>query len=311
MNALDQLWWSLSFWLALRYLQERRPSWMLALGAVLGLGVLTKLSILALCAALPVATSCSGIASVFLRREAWLAMLLAIAWLRLTCSGRRPQRLAVYRFHFGLQQQCAHRDGAGESRAGIPAHDESAVRAGLGAWRRLCAVQSAPALRLLGTTAWLCLLTVCDRGREVLLRRAGVSAVCSRRCALWERSRARPASPARCADDCPAPGVLVFADRGTAVARARCCSSWPISCVTGNRGGTRPSRPIWSAISRTSPRCTVGPTGRPGSRGIGQVCAARNAMARCCGFSLRAVRSPESAGCGGPVAACLRPPYDL
>lgn len=55
MNVLDQLWWFSAFWLVTRYMQTRRPLFMISLGVVLGLGVLTKWSIVALCAALPLA----------------------------------------------------------------------------------------------------------------------------------------------------------------------------------------------------------------------------------------------------------------
>ena len=49
MNVLDQLWWLLGFRLLFAYLASNRPAAMWWLGLVLGLGILTKLSILALC----------------------------------------------------------------------------------------------------------------------------------------------------------------------------------------------------------------------------------------------------------------------
>jgi hypothetical protein len=55
MNVLDQLWWMWAFWLGARYLQTQRSPYVLALGAVLGLGLLTKWSAVALCLAFPVA----------------------------------------------------------------------------------------------------------------------------------------------------------------------------------------------------------------------------------------------------------------
>ena len=78
MNVLDQLWWLAAFWLATRHLQTRAPRYMLGLGLVLGLGVLTKLSILALCAALPVAWL-TWDRSVFRAASTWAAAGLAVA----------------------------------------------------------------------------------------------------------------------------------------------------------------------------------------------------------------------------------------
>ena len=78
MNVFDQLWWALSLWLLVRYLGGDDRRYMLALGVVLGIGVMTKLSILALCIALPL-----GLAvwypSVLRRAETWLAVLIAAA----------------------------------------------------------------------------------------------------------------------------------------------------------------------------------------------------------------------------------------
>ncbi len=76
MNVLDQLWWTMALWLAARHLQSRRPLFMLLLGLVLGLGMLTKLSILALCAALPLAWLLWE-RDIFRAASTWLAALLA------------------------------------------------------------------------------------------------------------------------------------------------------------------------------------------------------------------------------------------
>ena len=46
MNALDVLIWTASAYLLVRALDEERPSWWLALGVVLGLGLLNKISVL-------------------------------------------------------------------------------------------------------------------------------------------------------------------------------------------------------------------------------------------------------------------------
>ncbi|MGI9329946.1 MAG: glycosyltransferase family 39 protein [Gammaproteobacteria bacterium] len=76
MNVLDQFWWAAALWLAARHLQTRRPVFMLLLGLVLGLGVLTKLSILALCAALPLAWLFWD-RKIFQAASTWLAVLVA------------------------------------------------------------------------------------------------------------------------------------------------------------------------------------------------------------------------------------------
>lgn len=77
MNALDQLWWALAFWLLVRYLGDAEPRHMVWLGTVLGIGVMTKLSILALCMALPLALLVWR-ADVLRRAETWIAVLIAI-----------------------------------------------------------------------------------------------------------------------------------------------------------------------------------------------------------------------------------------
>ncbi len=77
MNALDQLWWALAFWLLVRYLGSAEPRHMLLLGTVLGLGVMTKLSILALCMALPLGLLV-WYAEVLRRSETWVAVAISI-----------------------------------------------------------------------------------------------------------------------------------------------------------------------------------------------------------------------------------------
>ncbi len=77
MNALDQLWWALAFWLLVRYLDRQERHDMLALGTVLGIGVMTKLSILALCMALPLGLLVWR-AEVLRRSDTWAAVLIAI-----------------------------------------------------------------------------------------------------------------------------------------------------------------------------------------------------------------------------------------
>lgn len=77
MNALDQLWWLAGFCLLLAYAGDARPRLMIALGLVLGFGILTKLSILALCVAIPVSLLVWE-RGALLRREFWLAVCIAL-----------------------------------------------------------------------------------------------------------------------------------------------------------------------------------------------------------------------------------------
>jgi len=76
MNVLDQLWWALALWLIVRYLDGHDRRTMLAVGVVLGVGLLTKLSILALCMALPLAFL-MWYPAVLRRPETWVAVLAA------------------------------------------------------------------------------------------------------------------------------------------------------------------------------------------------------------------------------------------
>ncbi len=77
MNVLDQLWWVLSFWLLLRYFESNERRFMLWLGVVFGLGILSKLSILALGLTLSVSFVCWQ-PGLFRRTETWIAGLAAV-----------------------------------------------------------------------------------------------------------------------------------------------------------------------------------------------------------------------------------------
>jgi hypothetical protein len=77
MNVLDQLWWLLAFRLLFAYLETDRPATMRWLGLVLGLGVLTKLSILALCFGMAVAVMIWR-RELLQRRETLEAFLIAL-----------------------------------------------------------------------------------------------------------------------------------------------------------------------------------------------------------------------------------------
>jgi hypothetical protein len=77
MNVLDQLWWLLSFWLLIQYLDRGEKAFMWGLGAVLGVGIMTKLSIAALALGILAATLALR-RDLFRRPETWSAALLAI-----------------------------------------------------------------------------------------------------------------------------------------------------------------------------------------------------------------------------------------
>ncbi len=77
MNVLDQLWWAMGFWLLIRYLQEEASGYMLWLGVVFGVALLTKLSIPAWFIGL--ATAVLIYARWLLgRKEVWLAVGLML-----------------------------------------------------------------------------------------------------------------------------------------------------------------------------------------------------------------------------------------
>ncbi len=78
MNVLDQLWWALAFWLLLRYFDSAERRYMILFGLVFGLGVLTKLSILALGIALALSFLIWQ-RDVFKRVETWAGVLVALA----------------------------------------------------------------------------------------------------------------------------------------------------------------------------------------------------------------------------------------
>jgi 4-amino-4-deoxy-L-arabinose transferase-like glycosyltransferase len=78
MNVLDQLWWLLSFWLLIQYLDRGEKAFMWGLGAVLGVGIMTKLSIAALALGILAATLALR-RDLFRRPETWSAALLAMA----------------------------------------------------------------------------------------------------------------------------------------------------------------------------------------------------------------------------------------
>ncbi|HUO52352.1 MAG TPA: glycosyltransferase family 39 protein [Gemmatimonadaceae bacterium] len=76
--VFDQLWWTLTLWALVRLRGSGDPRWWLAIGAALGLGLLTKFSILILGFALFVALLIEQ-RDALRTRAPWLAALLALA----------------------------------------------------------------------------------------------------------------------------------------------------------------------------------------------------------------------------------------
>ena len=156
MNGLDQLWWFGAFWLTARYVQSEAAKHVLLLGACLGLGILSKLSILALCAALPIAFLLWQPAA--LRRAAiWyaagVALLIAapyVVWQILSgwpfldfiaaYNSTPPKAMVLQNPVLGML---------------LTMNPGYALIWGIGAI--YCLISGPRELRLLGTAAWLCL----------------------------------------------------------------------------------------------------------------------------------------------------------
>ena len=79
MNPFDQLWWALLAFLAVHLLQQDRPHLWVLCGVVMGLGLLTKESMLALGLALVAGLALSPARGLLRRGWFWLAVLLALA----------------------------------------------------------------------------------------------------------------------------------------------------------------------------------------------------------------------------------------
>jgi hypothetical protein len=156
MNVFDQLCWALAFWLALRYVQEQRPRWMLALGAVLGVGVLTKLSILALCLALPLACLVWA-RELLLRREVWmavgLALLIASPYIGWQFANDWPFLDFISAYNSNEPTAMVLQNPA----LGLLLTMNPAFALVWAPGAVYCLVSRDRALRLLGTSAWLCL----------------------------------------------------------------------------------------------------------------------------------------------------------
>jgi hypothetical protein len=156
MNVFDQLCWCLAFWLALRYLQEQRPGWMLALGAVLGFGVLTKLSILALCLALPFACVVWA-RELLLRREVWaaagIALLIASPYVGWQFANDWPFLDFISAYNSEVPSAMVLQNPA----LGLLLTMNPAFALVWAPGAVYCLVNRDPALRLLGTAAWFCL----------------------------------------------------------------------------------------------------------------------------------------------------------
>ena len=77
MNVLDQLWWVLSIWFLVQYLTRETPIHLLGLGIVLGLGVQTKLSMVALILGI-LSAAIIWRRDLFRRREVWVSALMVL-----------------------------------------------------------------------------------------------------------------------------------------------------------------------------------------------------------------------------------------
>lgn len=77
MNVLDQLWWLLAFSLLLRYLHDHKPRYMILLGVVFGLALLTKLAIAAFIVCLLVASALYA-RWMYYRSESWMGSAIAV-----------------------------------------------------------------------------------------------------------------------------------------------------------------------------------------------------------------------------------------
>jgi len=78
MDPFDQLWWALAAYLTLRLLRDGHPRLWLLLGLVVGLGLLTKLTMLAFAGALLVGVLLSPGRALLRGRWPWLATLVAL-----------------------------------------------------------------------------------------------------------------------------------------------------------------------------------------------------------------------------------------
>jgi 4-amino-4-deoxy-L-arabinose transferase-like glycosyltransferase len=78
MNSFDVLFWTLSFYLIVIILKNNTPKRWLLLGAVLGLGLLNKISVLWLGIGLTIGLLCSSSRRLFLTPHIWLAAAIAL-----------------------------------------------------------------------------------------------------------------------------------------------------------------------------------------------------------------------------------------
>ena len=77
MNAFDLLFWAVAAWLLLRALDDGRPRWWMALGAILGVGLLNKISVLWLGGGLAVGLLLTPYRRVLRAPWPWAAALIA------------------------------------------------------------------------------------------------------------------------------------------------------------------------------------------------------------------------------------------
>ena len=76
--GIDIFFWTLCMWLVVRFLKTEKDSWLLWLGAALGVGLLNKYSVAFLIAALAIAFLLTPMRRVFLKKNTWLAAGIAL-----------------------------------------------------------------------------------------------------------------------------------------------------------------------------------------------------------------------------------------
>ncbi|UNK50890.1 glycosyltransferase family 39 protein [Lysobacter sp. S4-A87] len=76
--SIDYLWWVLLAWLMLRLVNSADPRWWLAIGAVIGLGMLTKYTMVFFVAGIVVATLATPLRSHLRGRWLWLGAALSV-----------------------------------------------------------------------------------------------------------------------------------------------------------------------------------------------------------------------------------------
>lgn len=77
--VFDQLWWTLGLWALLRRALDDEPRWWLAIGLALGMGLLTKFSVVFIGAGILLGVLASPLRRDLASRWPWLALILTVA----------------------------------------------------------------------------------------------------------------------------------------------------------------------------------------------------------------------------------------